>query len=624
MERKKLYEFSLFIFRRDHRIIDNTALINASKSSKKIIPAFFLDERQIDKKKNPYFSSNCVQFMIESLSDLNTQLSQKNSKLFLFHGDLNKNLINFLKSNPKIGAIYLNEDYTPFSIKRDEEIKKICTQEKLDFHSYEDLMLTNLHQVMTPKGDFFKVYTPYCQAAMNFPVKKPDLYNEITFAKEDEVNSGEIEESKPLKTISTENLFDLVQIKNNKNVEIKGGRTHGYEIVKNIKNFEDYGVTRMHVNLPSTRFSAYLKFGCVSIREVYDALLLNFGKNHDIVKQLQWRDFFMKITYFYPYVIGQSMKSECDFIKWQAKDEHIEAWKNGTTGFPIVDSSMRCLNETGYIHNKLRTMVCSFLVKDVLADWRIGEKYFANQLVDYDISLNNGGWQWTGSTGTDPRGEPRIYNPVMQSSKLDPDCDFILKWLPELKGVKKAHIHDWEKYNHIYEGEVNYPKPIFSHYKQSDIAKKMFRDCLYHKAPKQNKGNNGYDNSYKNGFNKDSNNKGKDYNKKYYSQNNYQNAEENYNYNYQEENSYVNDSKTFSNTYTDLNVESSYINYNENSNNADIINMYENFKKANGNGNKRKKNKNDAKNNNGVMSMIYGAKNIPSTSENLIESLKKK
>ena len=165
---------------------------------------------------------------------------------------------------------------------------------------------------------------------------------------------------------------------------------------------------------------------------------------------------------------------------------------------------MRCLNETGYIHNKLRTMVCSFLVKDVLADWRIGEKYFANQLIDYDISLNNGGWQWTGSTGTDPRGELRIYNPKMQSEKLDPDCDFILKWLPELQGVKKAHIHDWEKYHHIYQGEVNYTSPIFSHYGQSDIAKKMFRDCQYYKPSKQNqndRNNNEYNNTYNNGFN---------------------------------------------------------------------------------------------------------------------------
>ena len=165
---------------------------------------------------------------------------------------------------------------------------------------------------------------------------------------------------------------------------------------------------------------------------------------------------------------------------------------------------MRCLNETGYIHNKLRTMVCSFLVKDVLADWRIGEKFFANQLIDYDISLNNGGWQWTGSTGTDPRGEPRIYNPVLQSSKLDPDCDFILKWLPELQDVKRTHIHDWEKYHHIYEGKVNYPNPIFSHYKQSDKAKKMFIDC-YYEFSKKNEKNNGGNNTYTSGFNKDEN-----------------------------------------------------------------------------------------------------------------------
>jgi deoxyribodipyrimidine photo-lyase len=474
MEKKSLYKLSLFIFRRDLRLFDNTALIHACKSSYNIIPTFFLDERQIDKNKNSYFSSNCVQFMLESLIDLDSKLKLKKSCLNIFYGNLNQNLEFIFSQNKDIQAVYLNEDYTPFSIARDNEIKDICSKYKIAFHSYEDLMLTDAHQVMTHSGDFFKVYTPYCQEAMKHKVRGVDssLYENF-------IEKEKISFENSLIEYDIQSLLEVVKINYNKNIELEGGRNSGLEIVKNINNFKNYGVTRNLVKLPSTRFSAYLKFGCVSIREVYYAIQSSFGTNHELIKQLHWRDFFMKICYFFPQVIGQSFKPECDHIIWQAKDEDIEAWKNGKTGFPIVDAAMRCLNSTGYIHNKLRTMVCSFLVKDVLADWRIGEKYFAQQLVDYDISLNNGGWQWTGSTGTDPRGEPRIYNPVLQSEKLDPNCEFIIKWLPELKGVKSNHIHEWEKYHHLY--NIDYSKPIFSHYEQRDKAMKMFNDCKYYK-----------------------------------------------------------------------------------------------------------------------------------------------
>ncbi len=552
MEKKKLYESALFIFRRDLRLIDNTALINASKSSKRVIPAFFLDDRQLNKAKNPYFSSNCVQFMFETIISLDNHLKEKSSKLFLFYGDLINNIENLISSNRKIEAIFVNEDYTPFSIKRDNEIKEICKKYKIKFHSDEDLMLTKLREVMTPKGEFYKIYTPYAQAAMAQPVKKPDLYSITNLMTEEEFIKSFIKKdikeeniiSNNKETINDSNINDieisinpinqinlnsslnnynnianeipnytldkllaLVDIEYNQLVEIKGGREAASKIVLGMLKFKDYPETRQLVKLPSTRLSAYLKFGCVSIREVHDSILKNFNnnKNHEIIKQLQWRDFFMKLTYYYPHVIGNSFKPECDKIIWQAKPEHIEAWKQGFTGFPLVDSAMRCLNKTGYIHNKLRTMVCSFLVKDVLADWRIGEQYFANMLVDYDISLNNGGWQWTGSTGTDPRGEPRMYNPVMQSEKLDPECEFILKWVPELKDVSSVrHIHDWEKYFSMYKGKVKYPDPIFSHYAQTKIAFKMFMDCKSFKEPGKSSNYNsksGNETNNNNGYN---------------------------------------------------------------------------------------------------------------------------
>lgn len=483
MEKKKLYELSLYIFRRDMRLVDNTALISASKNSKNILPAFFFDQRQVDKSKNEYFSSNCVQFMCESLIGLDKDLKVKSSRLFMFYGDLYDNIEKLVKIT-KAQAIYLNEDYTPFSIARDKKIKEICESLKIDFHSNEDLMLQNIKAVLPDKGIFFKVFTPYCNSAFLHKVRDVDSYEVTNFVASDYDISSH---PKLLKENTFDGLLDKLNMKYNDGVEIKGGRNEGVKIINNLIPFKDYKNLRMFPKIPSTRLSAYLKFGCVSVREFYHALKNLFGPQHELIRQLHWRDYFMKVPYYWPYVIGGSFKPECDHIKWEAEEEHIQAWKEGMTGFPIVDASMRCLNNTGYMHNKLRTVVCSFLVKDVLADWRIGEKYFANQLVDYDMSLNNGGWQWTASVGTDAQPEPRVYNPAMQSEKLDPDCEFILKWIPELNDVKVPHIHNWEKFHYLYKNIVNYPAPIFSHHIQKEKALKMFADCKFVNKIEKNK-----------------------------------------------------------------------------------------------------------------------------------------
>lgn len=565
MEKKKLYELSLFIFRRDMRLLDNTALICASKNSKQIVPAFFFDNRQVDKSKNEYFSSNCVQFMCESLIGLNCDLKKASSKLFMFHGDLYDNIEKLIKTT-QAQAIYLNEDYTPFSIARDKHIKELCNKLKIDFHPSEDLMLQNIKAVMPDKGVFFKVFTPYCNAAFKHKVRDIDNYEVSNFINE---NYDMSPHPNLVKEETVDGLLKHLEIKYNDGVDIKGGRKEALKIINNLAPFKDYKNLRMFPKIPSTRLSAYLKFGCVSIREFYHALKNSFGPTHELIRQLQWRDYYMKVPYFWPYVIGGSFKPECDHIKWQAEESHIEAWKQGKTGFPIVDASMRCLNTTGYMHNKLRTVVCSFLVKDVLADWRIGEKYFANQLVDYDMSLNNGGWQWTASVGTDAQTEPRVYNPTMQSEKLDPDCEFIIKWIPELKSVKIPHIHNWERCHHSYKNIVNYPAPIFSHSIQKEKALKMFADCKY-----VNGGGNlsRYDTDEYSSYNYSGGN-----NRNYNKGNNYYNYDEKKYNNQSPENTEENEKYTESNIYNSKNSNYSNKQYNQNKpknpNEANIMNM---------------------------------------------------
>jgi deoxyribodipyrimidine photo-lyase len=471
MEKNKLFELSLFIFRRDLRLIDNTALLLASKQSKNIIPAFFLDYRQVDKSKNPYHSSNSIQFMCESLADLNNRLKEFNSMLFIFHGDLIKNLEDLIKTT-KINSVFVNQDYTPFSLKRDEEIKKLCDQYNVKFNSSEDIILTDLNSVKTKAGSFSKVFTPYFRAASQVSVRKVD----------NNIPQNFLSDTKLINSIKNKlvyknefDLLELLNINNNKHVEIKGGRKYGEEKLKNLKSFAKYEQTRNFPIISSTRLSAYLKFGVVSAREVFHQVKDLFGANHDIIKQLHWRDFYTKISYFYPHVIGHSMKDNLDSIKWLAEEKHIEAWKNGMTGCPIVDAAMRCLNTTGFMHNRLRMITGSYFVKDLIADWKIGEKYFANNLIDYDISLNNGGWQWVASTGTDSQPYFRIFNPALQSEKFDKNCEFIKKWLPELKNVPNDHIHFWEDNYKKYKGKVKYPDPIVVHNVQKEKVLKLYK-----------------------------------------------------------------------------------------------------------------------------------------------------
>lgn len=485
---------SLFIFRRDLRLIDNKALIQASLNSKSIIASFFFDERQIHPDKNEYYSSNSVQFMVESLIDLNNQLSKLNSKLYIFYGNLIDNLEKIF-DEADINSVYLNQDYTPFSIKRDMEISQLCKKRNISFNSYEDLLLTNLKSVLLSNGQFYKKFTPYYNSASTVTVPKIDT-TKIT-------NFSNIDIKSAINYKSQEDLLKLLKVTYNENVEVRGGEKEGEKILQKLANFKNYSNDRNYPIIPSTRLSAYLKFGCVSIRDMYHRLKDLYGNGCDLIKQLHWRDFYTKITFFYPHVIGGAMNTNYNKVKWDADEKNVQAWKDGLTGYPIVDAAMRCLNKTGYMHNRLRMVVSSFLVKDLLCDWRVGEKYFANKLVDYDVHLNNGGWQWSAGTGTDSMPYFRIFNPVSQSEKFDSACKFILQWVPELKNVKVDHIHDWEKFHKNY--KVDYPNPIVSHAKQKEKIISLYKNAVYEedgkssdsinkktKNTKNNKSNTGF------------------------------------------------------------------------------------------------------------------------------------
>ena len=281
------------------------------------------------------------------------------------------------------------------------------------------------------------------------------------------------------KTIGTKHLTNEINLdiamqrftKLNDDKLVVGGRDEAIRILKKaITSQKHYSKTHNNLSENTSLLSAYIKFGCLSIREVYKS----FRHNRDFIRQLLWRDFYAQLLYHNPRVLGHTMKPNYNKIKWHYNDKCFEAWATGMTGFPIVDAGMRELNTTGYCHNRARLIVASFLIKTLLIDWRKGEKFFATKLTDYDPASNNGNWQWCASTGADSQPYFRIFNPWLQQEKHDPDCKYIQKWIPELRELEPNIIHNWYKEWESYK-DIGYYKPICNYEEQKEKALQMYK-----------------------------------------------------------------------------------------------------------------------------------------------------
>lgn len=460
---KKQYQKTLFIFRRDLRLDDNTGLLAAAKKSESLIPCFIFDPRQIT-EKNRYLSTNAIQFMIESLHDLDAQLHKKKSQLYIFHGiadEIVKKIIN----DEKIDAVFVNRDYTPFSIRRDQEIEKICHHEGIAFESYGDLLLNEPDEVLTLSGTPFSVFTPFWRKSITIPVRKPEVFPSHAHLYDE-----------PVKHAEKEAIYKKILSHDNPDINQHGGRTEGLKILKHIDAFADYKQTRDMPALKTTTLSAHHKFGTVSIRESYYAMQDALGKGNELTRQLYWRDFFTHLAYHNPFVYGQPFHEKYANISWNKSKADFQRWCDGNTGFPLVDAGMRQLNTTGWMHNRVRMVVASFLTKDLHINWTWGEQYFARMLIDYDPAVNNGSWQWAASTGADAQPYFRIFNPWLQQKKFDPECEYIKKWVPELKKMDAKTIHQWDnpKSPHI----SNYPRPMVDHDVEQKRAKLLYKVAL--------------------------------------------------------------------------------------------------------------------------------------------------
>lgn len=456
MEIKK-FSKSLFVFRRDLRLDDNTGLIESLKKSDEVIPIFILNPAQIE--KNEYKSNSSVQFMFDSLEELNENLQINGSKLFLFYGEPKK-IIENLINKEKIEAVYFNKDYTPFSKKRDEEIKNICIKNKVKMFSFHDVLINNPDEVLKDNREPYTVFTPYFRKASTLKVKNPEKNIYKNYYKNE------------IKYSENYSILKKLLKERNENV-ILGGRKEAIKILKNITDFSAYEKERDIPALEKTTLlSAHLKFGTCSPREVHEAVTNKLSEIHPLIRQLYWRDFFYQIAHHFPHVFEKSFNEKYEKIKWEYNENKFSAWKNGMTGFPIVDAGMRQLNQTGYMHNRVRMIVASFLTKDLHIDWRLGEKYFAQKLVDYDPCINNGNWQWAASTGCDAQPYFRIFNPWLQQKRFDYDAKYIKKWVPELKELSSSEIHELNAKQPT--KLIKYPRPIISHDEEKIIALKMF------------------------------------------------------------------------------------------------------------------------------------------------------
>jgi deoxyribodipyrimidine photo-lyase len=443
----KKYNKSIFIFRRDLRLQDNIGLIAALKESKIVIPIFILTPQQL--VDNKYKSNNAVQFMIESLTELNNELRYvSSSRLFYFFADPNKVLKKIFKQID-IDAIYTNRDYTPYSKSRDNNIQKLCIENKVKFIQHEDCLLNNVGTITNVSGKIYVKFTPYYNNAKKVKVNTPMKNNYKNYY------PGR-------NKIKGESLIDLTKLyKYNDQIAVTGGRSFALDILDDLKNFKNYNKDRNFFGNGTTKLSAYIKFGNVSIREVYYKFKTVLGNRNDLIKQLYWRDFYYNIMEYYPNIMAlndRCFKPEFEKVPWltykdasKSDKEKWLKWCEGTTGFPIVDAAMRELNTTGYMHNRGRMIVASFLTKNMFWHFKDGEKYFAIQLVDYDPSNNANGWQWVAGCGSDSMPYFRVFNPWIQAQKYDPDCLYIKKWVPELKSVPNKHIHKWYDYYKQYD-----------------------------------------------------------------------------------------------------------------------------------------------------------------------------
>lgn len=404
-----MVELNVFWFRRDLRFHDNRGFSEALKSGNPVLPVFIFDKNILDELGNK--ADARVEFIHQQISHLDKEFRKNGSGLLVIYDEP---LIAFGKLLDKyqVRHVFTNEDYEPYARERDSKIGDLFTSRGIGFSKFKDQVIFNPDEILTDQGQPYKVFTPYKNRWR------------------DRLASDSYQSTK------SEDLLDRLyqgELDNPISLDALGFEPSGIALPPagfNEKIIAEYAEKRNFPGLESTtRLGIHLRHGTVSVREaVAKALELS----DTWLNELIWREFYMMVLFHWPKVVDRSFKQEYDQIEWLNDESMFMAWCDGKTGFPIVDAGMRELNATGFMHNRVRMITSSFLTKMLLIDWRWGERYFAEKLLDFELSSNNGGWQWAAGTGTDAQPYFRIFNPYTQTEKFDKDLKYIRRFIPEL------------------------------------------------------------------------------------------------------------------------------------------------------------------------------------------------
>lgn len=425
---------AIFWFRRDLRLEDNAGLCQALSSGHPVLPVFIFDRHildRIDEKKD-----RRVDYIHQAISKLNIELKALHARLNTFYGDP-LGIFQMLSEKYAIQAVFCNRDYEPSAIHRDADVRGFFKQQHIPFSAFKDQVIFDRNDVVKPDGTPYTVYTPYSK-------KWKELLAETA--------------CEPFHS-DVSNFFrqDFVEVHSLAEIGFKKAQIDFVSprlcatIIDSYDKYRDYPSLQR-----TTQLGIALRFGTISIRRCVTFALAH---SQAWLNELIWREFFMQILYHFPKVVDQSFKAKYDYIKWLNHEHDFEKWRVGKTGYPLVDAGMRQLNETGYMHNRVRMIAASFLCKHLLIDWRWGESYFAQKLNDYDLAANNGNWQWASGSGCDSAPYFRIFNPTVQAEKFDKEHVYIKQWLPEF-------------------GTPAYAQPIVNHVFARERALRTYRSAL--------------------------------------------------------------------------------------------------------------------------------------------------
>ncbi|MEK0420762.1 MAG: hypothetical protein RLZZ161_613 [Bacteroidota bacterium] len=406
---------NIFWFRRDLRTEDNHALFQALHSGLPVKPIFIFDRQILDKLDNP--KDRRVLFIHLALNRIKKQLQSLGSDLWVFYGNAGEIWESLLNSG-NIRSVFTNKDYEPYALKRDNEISVLCKTKGVSFLQFKDQVIFECGEVVKDDGTPYTVYTPYSKRWKS--QFKPEMLN--PFPSESLTEFYLKDKALPLPTLE-EMGFDHFDFE-------FPAITPDKDIIKAYEHQRDIPSVR-----GTTRVSVHLRFGTISIRKLAKTAMQLSEK---YLNELIWREFYMQILWHFPRVVNESFKTKYDRIEWRNNPEEFDRWCKGETGYPIVDAGMRELLSTGFMHNRVRMIVASFLTKHLLIDWRWGEAWFARHLLDFELASNNGGWQWAAGSGVDAAPYFRVFNPHLQTLKFDPDALYIKHWIPEWNSLQYA------------------------------------------------------------------------------------------------------------------------------------------------------------------------------------------